>query len=594
MKRVLVSLMLLLALLCMCMPAGAEGDGVSLEVEPRKMLLHQASEPLLSGLVSDPTDGTPVLILPVRKSCEFSISVLPRNLKNRKVTITAEDETVVRIRNNGITGLAPGETLMTIATQADPTISVIYRVLVVQPVSRISVTAAEKSMAAGETIALSTSVLPEDATIQSVLWSSSDERIATVDEDGTVHGVSRGNVRIIATSQDGGNVRANISIKVTQNAQEITLNQDDVTIDVGKTAVLRATVLPKNTDDKNVIWSSSDESIATVNSQGRITGVSLGECEIICTSKTAGEVQARATVHIQKPVRSITFGAAPVVYAKETAQLGWTIEPADATNPALKLTSANEKILTVSDDGTLTGIQAGETYVNAITTDGSNRRARIRVKVLQHVEGVHMKRQTAYIDVKEGEVTGAVFEPETATNQNMTWESADPSVAMATATNKSSRVKIVGVSQGETVVTGITEDGGFKTSITVKVGDWDHALQLKDAQVKGTDVIMKIRNNSTLHITSITAEISVFDADGNPVPCNSKDDSNTFKMVYKHPLDPGETTTDRYWKTVNFKTPESLTVSEYEIKITQYQIDDDWIKTIRKWNQPSQKCPVLL
>ena len=112
--------------------------------------------------------------------------------------------------------------------------------------------------------------------------------------------------------------------------------------------------------------------------------------------------------------------------------------------------------------------------------------------------------------------------------------------------------------------------------------------------MKGADAVLKVKNVSDLTITSIKVEVSVFDNEGKPVPCNSKDDSNTYVMTYKKTLEPGDTTKEKDWKTVNFKLPDSPTVHEYVVKITEFEIDHDWIKVIRKNNQPTQKCPVHL
>ena len=160
--------------------------------------------------------------------------------------------------------------------------------------------------------------------------------------------------------------------------------------------------------------------------------------------------------------------------------------------------------------------------------------------------------------------------------------------------NQPQRISIHGVSEGVTVITGTTEDGGFQTSIPVLVGHWEKSLKIQEAKVKGADAVLKVKNVSDLTITSIKVEVSVFDNEGKPVPCNSKDNSNTYVMTYKKTLEPGDVTKEKDWKTVNFKLPESLTVHEYVVKITEFEIDHDWIKVIRKNNQPTQKCPVHL
>lgn len=595
MKKILIPLLVLL-LICTGLSAGAEGnEELRLEVNTAKLPVYESSDPFLNGLVSENTEELPVLVIPVKKIFRIPVSVMPKSVKNKKVTLTAENPEILKVNSNGVTGQKKGETLLTIASAEDPAVMIRYRVAVIQPVTRISVTASEKSVAAGGTVTLTAAFAPEDASIQRVRWISSNEKAATVDENGTVTGVARGNARISAIAEDGSNIRANISIQVIQNPETVQLDKAEATVDVGKTGTLKATVLPKTANDKNVVWTSSDESIATVNASGRITGLKLGECEIICTSRANGEAVAKATVHVQQPVKKVTFGEAPTVYVNETGKLTWNTEPADATNPALTFRSVNEKVLTVSEDGTVTGVKAGEATVIAMTTDGSNRQARIKVRVYQHVTGVHMKRKTAYIDLGATSSAGAILEPANATNHNMTWETADASIAKAEPVAKQkNRVNITGVSAGETTVTGTTEDGGFKASILVKVGDWEKALKITEAKVQGADALVTLKNTSELTITSVTVEVSVLDNEGKPVPCNKKDNSNTFQMVYKKTLEPGASTKEKEWKIVNYKLPESTTVHEYVVKVTEFEIDHDWIKLIRKRNQPTKKCPVHL
>ena len=585
-------------MLCTILAAAAEGtEEITVELNTEKLPVYAADDPCLDVYRVDGAEENtlPVILAPVKQSMGLRVTVLPKDLKNRKSTLSVDNEEVARIRETTLYTRNAGETVLTIASAQDPSVTAQYRVIVYQPVTRIAVTASEKEVAVGQTISLTASILPEDAAMKEVTWASQDEKTATVDENGNVTGVKRGNARITAMAKDGSNIRASISIQVTQNAEEITLDKTELTVDAGKSAVLKATVLPKDTNNKNVIWTSSDVNIAKVNADGRVTGVALGDCEITCTDKKTGTVQASAVVHVQQPVTKIVFGDAPTVYAGETAQLTWTTEPANASNPAVTFKAGNEKILTVSEDGTITGLKAGETWVTATSTDGSNRQAKIKVRVYQHVTGVHMLRNTAYIDLKTKSTTTAVLEPDTATNHNMTWVSADPSIAtVQPIKNQPQRISIYGVREGITVITGTTEDGGFQTSIPVMVGSWEKSLKIQDAQVKGADAVLKVKNVSDLTITMIKVEVSVFDNEGNPVPCNSKDGSNTYVMTYKKTLEPGETTKEKNWKTVNFKLPESLTVHEYVVKITEFEIDHDWIKVIRKNNQPTKKCPVHL
>ena len=212
-------------------------------------------------------------------------------------------------------------------------------------------------------------------------------------------------------------------------AEQITLAKTDVTVDVGKTAVLKATVQPANTDNKNLVWTSTDTGVATVNAEGRVKGIALGECQIICASKTNPEVTAAATIHVQQPVTKVVTDKTIQVYAGESTRLTWRIEPANASNQTMKFTSSSSKIVTVAQDGTITGVKHGEAYVTVAATDGSEKSARIKVSVIEHVTGVHMLRKVAYINVNETATAGAQLEPKTAGNNRMSWYSMNPGIA---------------------------------------------------------------------------------------------------------------------------------------------------------------------
>ena len=526
MKKML-SLLLALVMLCMSLAALAEeGETVTLELNAGKLPVYAADDPYLNGLTSA-GDGLPVIVLAVKKNVQLQVNVLPKTTKNKKVELAVDNEAVVRVKGNTVSGLAPGETVLTITSVQDSSVAIQYRIVVIQPVTRLTLTAPAKSVAIGGTIQLTPVYAPENATRQQVTWVSANEQIATVDENGVVTGLKRGTARITATAADGSNIRANISVQVTQSAEEITLDKPELTIDVGRNAVVKATVLPKDTNNKKVVWSSSDESIATVDKQGRIKAVALGDCEITCASEEIGTVQAKAVVHVQQPVKKVTFSPAPAVYNDETAQLTWTIEPENASNPKLTFVSSNEKILTVDENGVVTGVSGGEATVTATTTDGSRRQAKIKVKVMQHLTGVHMLRKTAYIDYGQTSSAGAILEPERAknVNPNMTWESANPSVASVSQNKKApNKVDITGVG---------------------------------------------------------------FDFDGNPEPVNKRNGSNTVKVVYNKPLGPGRTTPEDGWKPVDYDR--DLVIAEgigaIRARIAEFVIEGDWVKTVRSGNR---------
>ena len=568
----------------------------SVSVRTDKLQVYAPTDEKVAGLLTTPDNAEenelPVLVLPVKKKQQLTISAEPREASSRKTTITSSNPAVFSAAKNTVTGVAPGEAILTVASETNPEVTERFRVLVVQPVTRLAIAASAQSVAVGGQVTVSAVVTPENATIQKVAWSSGNESIATVSEDGTVTGIKRGGGRIIATATDGSNIRANMTLKVVQNPEQVTLNKQELTIDVGKTAAIKATIEPKNTDNKKVIWTSSDESVAKVGRDGRIKAVAVGQCTITCTCDALESISATATVHVQQPVKKLYFNdKAAYAFIGETTQLRWTTEPADATNPAITLTSAKESVFTVDDTGLVTGISSGKAYANAITTDGSKRKARIMVHVGRHATGVHMYRRHAYIDPGESATAGAVVEPKDALIKTMTWESSNDGVVTASAAKKDAHVSLRGVRKGTATVTGTTVDGGFQTSLKVTVGDYDHGVRFRgfDFDRKG-NFWLNVRNDTDHKITRITAQVRMFDAspdaNNDPIPINTKNKSNVVDIVWTGTLRPGESTGKNHWKMVNYKAPSvGIYSTRGTVSVVSYQIENDWVKTIRNKNR---------
>ncbi len=557
----------------------------AIEVKAGKLTPFSADDPLISGLLAEPTT-LPVLALPLKSSVELRTTVEPATASNRRVVITSSNPDVLQVKGSTLTAKAAGEADLTVANELSPEVSVSYHVLVVTPVKKLTFSEKMYTVAVGGQKQLSVTADPQEASIPAVTWKSADEQTATVDENGLVSGLKKGTAQITATAVDGSGVRATVTVKVAQMATGVALNKAELTIDVGARQQLIATVTPANTNDKTVIWSSSDEKVATVNQAGRITAVGVGDCDIVCVSETTDTARASARVHVQQPVTKISFAGSPSeVYLGKALTVVWTVEPANATNPAVTLSSSDKRILTVDEYGVVTPVKRGEAYVIATATDGSGKRGRLLVKVLQPVEGVHMENRVAYVSLGETASARAVLEPRNADNHNMSWVSADPSVA--SVSGEKIVAKIHGEARGETVVTGITQDGGFNASLIVRVGDWDRALRLRNVTIDGRgNVLITVRNDSDLTITRVTATVEFFDESGEPLAVNTKDGSNKVNAIYRRTLSPGRNSSESDWNFVNYEQPANG-FGSFKVTVVSYVIDKDWTKNIRQRYRPT-------
>lgn len=151
----------------------------------------------------------------------------------------------------------------------------------------INLTSSKTSISIGETAALSVSYSPNTTNVKNVSFSSSDDGVATVSNKGIVTGVSAG-VATIKASAEGANstkVEKTINIEVkTVAVTSVSLNQQSASVKAGKSITLVATILPSNATNKNITWSTSSSSIATV-SNGTVTGVAAGEVTITATTQ---------------------------------------------------------------------------------------------------------------------------------------------------------------------------------------------------------------------------------------------------------------------------------------------------------------------
>ncbi|WP_302557800.1 polysaccharide lyase family 8 super-sandwich domain-containing protein [Holdemania filiformis] len=138
-----------------------------------------------------------------------------------------------------------------------------------------------------EGLQLHASVMPSNAYNKAIRWESSDPQIASVDESGYVQAVNGGTATIRAIALDN-EVSAEITITVESKVSGIALNQSEAAVMRGETVTLQAYVEPVDANNKNVLWSSSDESVATVDQTGVVTTHGIGIATITATTEEGG------------------------------------------------------------------------------------------------------------------------------------------------------------------------------------------------------------------------------------------------------------------------------------------------------------------
>lgn len=244
------------------------------------------------------------------KSVYLTATVSPSGATNKSVRWTTSDSSVATVSSGMVTGKKAGTVTITAKT-ADGGYTATCKVTVSSnkaAVTGVKLNKTSLSLSVGGTSTLTATVIPSGAS-KSVRWTSGDTTIASVSSSGKVTGKKAGTTTIFVTTVDGGYVA---SCKVTVTAKTVkatgvALSKSVLSLSVGSTSYLYATVRPTGAN-KSVRWTTSDPSVATVSSSGKVTGVKTGTATIIATTVDGGyTASCRVTVTTKTITKTIYF-----------------------------------------------------------------------------------------------------------------------------------------------------------------------------------------------------------------------------------------------------------------------------------------------
>ena len=214
------------------------------------------------------------------------------------------------------------------------------------------------------------SVLPENAYNKNVSFESADAGIAAVNANGVVTGVSAGETTITVTTEDGGFTGACTINVYNQAVTGVTIEPSEAELLAGYLMQLTTTVLPENATNKNVIYSVDDESILSVDQNGKVAGLLAGTATVTVTTEDGGFT---ASAEITVPAQVTSVRISPIsasIGIGHTIQLTASITPSNAANKNLSWSVSDETIISVDGQGTVTGLSGGTATVTVTTEDG--------------------------------------------------------------------------------------------------------------------------------------------------------------------------------------------------------------------------------
>ena len=209
---------------------------------------------------------------------------------------TVGDDSIATVDENGIiTGIKGGDTIVVVSS-ADGKMTAKCPVTVSQPLMAIRMDDIDLQTNGQSSATVNYTLVPADTTEDNVTLSVDDDSVARLDGNRII-AVNNGETKITATC---GIVKTSAKVTVTTKVEQITLNKTEGVLTVGNSVTITATVTPDNATNATVNWTSSDEKVATVDSNGKVTAVAVGNATIKATSESDGDVSADYALTVNK------------------------------------------------------------------------------------------------------------------------------------------------------------------------------------------------------------------------------------------------------------------------------------------------------
>lgn len=327
-------------------------------------------------------------------------------------------------------------------------------------------------------------IMPENAGTKELEWSSENPEVATVDANGIVTGKKIGKTVITAKTKDGTDITASTTFTVLPlKVEAMTFAEPLVSIARTKDKTITLTLNSEEVDNKQMVWTSSDESVATVTQnldssyplEAIVTAHKIGKTTIKAEAQDGSGMSATCEVEVTPLMASdISLLTASVVKTIPT-QLEANVSPAETDNKKLKWASLTPDIATVTEDGIMTGLKMGTAKVKAETTDGSNLSVVFEVQVMGlPVSTISLPAESSIIKTESMKLEYSIL-PLVSDNQKLKWSSNATDIA---SVDENTGV-ITAHKVGDAVITATATDGsGISASTKI------HVTPLKISQIE--------------------------------------------------------------------------------------------------------------
>ena len=433
------------------------------------------------------------LKLNVNDTFELKATVSPSNASNKTISWESSNTSIVSVDGKGkIYAHKAGTATITVKTNNGKSATCTVKVSNVSA-GKITLDKTKATMRVGKTLTLKATITPANTTDKKVTWKSSDKKIATVSSSGKITAKNTGKVTITATTSNGKKATCTVTVKAAVAPTGVKLNKTKATVEAGKSITLKATVEPSNATNKNVTWKTSDKTIATVDSKGKVITFKTGTVKI--TAKTSNGKKATCTITVKSKiaVSSIELSSTKkTIQVGKTAKLTVKIKPSNASNQTIQWTSSNTSVAVVNASGEITAIKEGTAKITAKSNNGKTATCTVTVKTTVPVSSVTLSSTKKTIQVGKTASLTATIKPSNATNKKVTWTSSNTGVATV-----DSNGKVTAKKEGTATIT-VKSTNGKKATCTVTV---KKKIPISSISLDKTKATIKVGKTLTLKAT---------------------------------------------------------------------------------------------
>lgn len=323
----------------------------------------------------------------------------------------------------------------------------------------------------GDTCQLTATCMPEDATDKNVYWISSDNDIATVNQDGLVCGHNTGKVTITAIA-GSSDVRTSFTLFVEPvGATGLAFAKASFCVPVYSEKYIIPAFVPSNASDKSLSFVSSNPDILTVDENGKVTAKSVGTVKL--TAKHGENLQATCTIKVTPCMISEIKPESESITINENEEMiiHVAVLPETATNKSIRWNSSDTAVVTVDQSGKIKAVKEGTAMITASATDGSGTLGHCIVQVKKpeiKVQSITVSSFSSYVAAGRTLSLYAFILPSNATNQNVVWKSSNPDYARVSS-DGTVTARTAGIYKSVQITATAKDGSGVKAYYYIKI-----------------------------------------------------------------------------------------------------------------------------